>query len=194
MTILFIDAILKDMKAVISSKRLTLRNMSREDFGAVKEMLGDARVMYAWERTFSDAEIYEWIDRRLMGYEKNGMDYMLAINENGVPVGQIGLLKENIDGREYWGIGWILCYRLWHKGYAREGAAACADYAIHALVAAEVIADIRPENSASVAVALSLGMKPSGTFDKIVGDKIMPHTLYVLKRSDWENESQRCKL
>lgn len=81
-----------------------------------------------------------------------------------------------------------------HKGYAREGAAACADYAFHALGAAEVIADIRPENSASVAVALSLGMKPSGTFDKIVGDKIMQHTLYVLKRSDWENESQRCKL
>lgn len=174
------------MKDVIASKRLTLRKMSREDFCALKEMLGDPRVMYAWERVFSDEEVLEWIDRRIGGYEKNGIDYLLAVNENGAAVGQIGLLKENIGGREYWGIGWILGYRFWHMGYAREGAAACADYAFNALDADEVIADIRPENSASVAVALSLGMKPSGSFDKIVGDKVMPHTLYVLKRSDWK--------
>jgi RimJ/RimL family protein N-acetyltransferase len=68
-------------------------------------------------------------------------------------VGQIGLLKENIDGEEVWGIGYILTGAHYGKGYATEGAKDMADYAFHTLKAPKVICDIRPTNLPSIAVA-----------------------------------------
>ena len=41
---------------VIETERLVLRELTEADFEAAREILGDARVMYAWEHGFSDAE------------------------------------------------------------------------------------------------------------------------------------------
>ena len=49
---------------MIESKRLMLRKMTQDDFDAIAEMLRDAAVMYAWEHTFDDEGIREWIRRQ----------------------------------------------------------------------------------------------------------------------------------
>lgn len=150
-------------------------------------MLGDAEVMYAWEHSFTDEEVIAWIERRLKGYSDNGYDYMLATCiETGKVIGQIGLLKENILGKNYIGVGYILNKAYWGKGYATEGARACIDYAFEKLFATEVVADIRPHNKRSIAVALRLGMKKIGQYEKPYKGKAMLHDVYVQKNPKFD--------
>lgn len=163
----------------IISPRLRFREMTHDDFPLLCTMLQDPAVMYAWEYTFSDAEVRAWIDRNQERYREFGYGYLLADDrETGETVGQIGLLPEEFDGRQHLGVGWILRRSHWHRGYAVEGAGACLEYAFRELHAPRVIADIRSMNTASLNVARRLGMLYSGTSDKIVKGKIMPHELY----------------
>lgn len=76
-------------------------------------------------------------------------------------------------------MGYILDDRFWGKGYAAEGAQACLNYAFSVLHAPRVIADIRPENTASRRVAARLGMQEEGVFDKFYYGKHMPHIIYA---------------
>lgn len=166
---------------VAESERLILRQMGKEDFENVAKMLRDSRVMYAWEHTFTDQEIYEWIERREKGYRENGFDYFLAIDKHsGEAVGQIGLLLEEIEGEQVYGLGWILAFEHQGKGYAAEGAKALADYAFKNLGITKLVADIRPSNLSSIKVAEGLGMKKSGSFIKNYMGKEMEHYIYTI--------------
>ncbi|MEG1924027.1 MAG: GNAT family N-acetyltransferase, partial [Clostridia bacterium] len=138
-------------KTIIESNRLYLNKIELSDFKELCKMLQDKDVMYAWEKTFSDKEIIEWIKKRENGYSTYGYDYFLAINkETSKVIGQIGILNENIKGENYIGIGWILNKSEWGKGYATEGALACIDYVFNVLKVDKVIADIRPTNAKSI--------------------------------------------
>ncbi len=148
---------------MIQSERLYFRRIEDGDFEIVANIMRDAGVQKVWEHYFTDDDVREWIDRRKEGYEKHGIDYLLAVEKDSREiVGQIGLLKENIDGEEVWGIGYILTGAHYGKGYATEGAKDMADYAFHTLKAPKVICDIRPTNLPSIAVARRLGMTETG--------------------------------
>ena len=49
---------------VFQTARLTLREMEREDFQDLAEMLLDPEVMYAYEHAFSEREVWEWLERQ----------------------------------------------------------------------------------------------------------------------------------
>ena len=49
------------MKQILQTRRLTLRELTIEDVGALRPILQDPLVMYAWEHAFTDAEIRAWI-------------------------------------------------------------------------------------------------------------------------------------
>ncbi len=170
--------ILRLTRKILETERLLLREMTAGDFDAVASMLRNAKVMHAWEKTFSDDEIRGWIERNRERYRRYGYGYWLAVDKSsGEVVGQIGLLPETVNGKEHLGIGWILAGAHWKKGYAAEGAQGCLDYAFRRLGAGRVIADIRPENTASLRLAERLGMIFCGEYDKMVDGKIMPHRL-----------------
>lgn len=167
---------------MIESARLTLRPITESDFDALAIMLRDPEVMYAWEHTFSDEQITAWIARRSAGYAANGYDYWLAVDrESGEAVGQIGLLAEQVEGEQMLGLGWILRRDCWGRGYAVEGARACLEYAQRVMGAERVIADIRPENTASVAVANRLGMMRVSSFVKHYNGIDMVHDVYEIR-------------
>ena len=166
----------------LHTERLSLREMTREDFPALCNTLQDIEVMYAWEHAFSEEEVSAWIERNLARYAEFGYGHWLVLDRaTGECVGQAGLLPEEIEGEQQLGIGWILCRKHWGKGYAVEAARACVDHAFATLHAPQLIADIRPENTASIRVAEKLGMSAGGVFDKIYRNKVMPHRLYTLK-------------
>ena len=168
---------------MLESERLIFRKIEDSDFPFIAEIMRDQGVQKIWEHYFSDDEIREWIEKRKTGYRNNGIDYLLAIHkQTNEIVGQIGLLKETIEGESVWGIGYILISRYYGNGYATEGARKMVDYAFQTLKASKVICDIRPTNTPSIAVAKRIGMTEVGSFIKIYRGKEMPHLVFELHR------------
>lgn len=166
---------------MLQSERLIFRKIEKNDAPVIAEIMRDEGVQKVWEHYFSDDDVNEWIERRQNGYLNNGIDYLLAINKlTGEAVGQIGLLKSNIDGEEIWEIGYILLSRYYGNGYATEGAKAMIDYAFNTLNVSKIVCDIRPMNKASIAVAKRIGMVETGSFIKVYRGKEMPHLIFEL--------------
>ncbi|MEG2192355.1 MAG: GNAT family N-acetyltransferase [Oscillospiraceae bacterium] len=171
------------MDIVLSSERIFFRKISKDDFPLLCEIFKDKEVMYAWEHAFSDEELKEWIDKNLMRYSKEGFSYFAAIEKETLNfLGVMGPLIENIGGREHMGIAYILAKKYWGQGYGAEGAKACMDYAFSHLGAEKVIAEIRPDNTASRRLAQKLGMEIEGEFIKHYNGKDMPHLIYSRRR------------
>lgn len=171
------------IQTILETERLMLRELNDNDFDALRAMLQDPRVMYAWERTFSDDEVRSWIARMRKRYREDGFAYWAAVEKaSGTVIGQIGLLKEEFEGNSHVGVGYILSHAGCSRGYATEGARACLDHAFRRLGVRRVIADIRPENLSSIRVAQRLGMDPAQLVVKQVYGKAMPHRIY-LKRT-----------
>lgn len=166
---------------MLQSERLIFRKIEESDFESIAEIMRDEGVQKVWEHYFSDEDVKQWIERRQKGYQENGIDYLLAVSKKtNEPVGQIGILKENIEGEDVWGIGYILKSQHCGNGYATEGAKAMADYAFQTLKVPKIVCDIRPMNKASIAVAKRIGMIETGSFVKRYRGMEMPHLIFEL--------------
>ena len=164
--------------SVIETPRLTLRKLTQLDTSQLTPILGDIEVMYAWEHAFSSTDIDEWIAKNILRYERDGFSYWACVlKSSGELMGLCGLLKETCALGEYVGVGYIFAKAFWHQGYALEAATGCMEYAKR-LGISELTAQIRPSNTASLKVAMSLGMRPRGQFVKEYNGIRMPHVLY----------------
>ena len=167
------------MKLILQTRRLTLRELEKEDVGALRPILQDPLVMYAWEHAFTDAEIRDWIETNRVRYQTDGCGYWAAQEpETGRVAGMLGLLMEEVAGERRLGLGYLLRRDCWGMGYATEGARALLE-AFQKRNASEVIAEIRPENMPSRRVAERLGMRVEGELVKRYRGKAMPHLIYV---------------
>lgn len=165
----------------LETERLCLYKMDKSDFDELCTILKDPDVMYAWEHEFFDEDVCDWISKNKLYYEKYNLGYFLALEKTTNKfVGQIALLPDTINGKEYIEVGYILKKEYWHNGYAYEGAKALVEYAFNELKQKSVIAEIRPENIASQSVAKKLGMNVTGDFIKKVRNKEMLHLIYEI--------------
>ena len=170
-------------KAALVTERLLLRRLTEEDFPKVFAILGDPEVMYAWEHGFSEEEAHEWLERTFKRYEEDGFGhYAVELRDTGEFVGMVGMIRETLGGKELLGIGWMLRKDCWGHGYATEAAQAVLHDAFERLGAKEIVADIRPENTASIRVAERLGMRAEYEVVKRYRGKDMPHIVYVIKK------------
>lgn len=176
----------------IETKRLLLRPLEEADFFALRKILGDPRVMYAWEHGFSGDEVREWIARSRARCAREGAGHLAAVERaTGDFVGTIGPVWEPVGNRMAWSVGYILRRDRWGEGFAREGAAACVRHVFEAFGASEAVADIRPENASSRRVAAALGMEEEGEFVKIYRGKEMPHLIYRITRERFESMKRK---
>lgn len=167
------------MNMILETPRLYLRKMQQDDQQELCTFLQDIEVMYAWEAAFSEQEVTNWLNENLMRYQRDGYSYWAVIEKaTGKLVGVTGLIAEQVEQEQHLGIGYIYKKSAWGNGYATEAASACIDHAFHILNAAEVTAQIRPENIASRKVAEKLGMSVKAEFVKYYQGKAMPHLLY----------------
>ena len=168
---------------ITQSERLTYRKIEINDFDDLKMMLADAREMYAWEHTFSDEQIYEWIEKQEECYSRDGVGYFAAINKSGQElVGQIGLHRFSYNNEIAYEVCYMLKYNYFHQGYAAEGVSAMTDYAFLKLGLPFIYAQIKTDNIASIKVAEQAGFIYQTEFIKFYNGKNMPHYLYIKKR------------
>ena len=110
--------------------------------------------------TWSDARIHGVAAQVLTHWAEHGFGWRVA-RCDGAPVGFIALNfageGAGIDAGEY-EIGWWLAPGAWGRGLAREGATAVRDEAFARVGAPSIVARIRPENTASLAVAAAIGL------------------------------------
>lgn len=148
----------------LETERLSIRELEESDLEFVSQMLGCPNTMRFWPRPYSREEALEWIRSHQRRYREHGHGYwLLSLKDTAVPIGQVGLLRQELDTGPEVGLGYILYEPFWGNGYATEAAAACLDYGFRELGRNRVVILIRPENSASVRVAQRLGAQRVGS-------------------------------
>jgi len=167
------------MRTILETPRLRLREMSLDDLDFIAEMLADPLVMRFYPQIYSREEAAAWIERQLDRYARHGSGLWLAVDRaTGEPVGQVGLLRQIVDGVEEPEVGYLLDRRYWSRGLATEAAAAVRDWAFQTRGEPYVVSLIRPENLPSQAVALRIGMKPER--DTVFAS--LRHTVFMGRR------------
>lgn len=170
---------------ILETERLSLREMSKDDYRDLCKMLKDERVMYAYEGAFDDLQCRDWFNRQIERYKKYNFGLWAVILKNtGKMIGQCGLTMQPWKGREVLEVGYLFCRDFWHKGYATEAATACKNYAFDVLDADEVCSIIRDTNIPSQNVAKRNGMVPVDTRIKHYRGVDMPHIRYVVRKND----------
>ena len=150
---------------VLETPRLRLREMADGDLDFVAAMLSDPGVMRHYPKVLSREEAREWIDRQRKRYAADGhglwlVEALPGTASRGEPVGQVGLVTQEIDGRREPEIGYLIHSRFWRRGYATEAALAVREEAFGRFAYDHAISLIRPENLPSQGVARRLGMAP----------------------------------
>ena len=152
-------------KIILETDRLFLREMDERDLKDLSEILQDPEVMYAYEHEFTDQDVRDWLNRQKNRYERYGYGLWAAVlKETGEMVGQAGLTIQDCEGEKVLEIGYLLKKKYWHRGYAREAALGCREYAFGKLRASRVCSVIKIDNAASIRVAGAIGMKKEKEF------------------------------
>jgi [ribosomal protein S5]-alanine N-acetyltransferase len=168
------------MSYFLTSERLNFRVMTLEDLDFIAEMVCDAEVMRFYPRVLDRAGAEAWLGRMVDRQARDGYSlWHVADRNTGEPVGQVGLLAQEVDGVTESEIGYMLRRPCWRKGYAHESACAVRDYAFNVLNKERVISLVRPVNIPSQRVALSYGAKP----EKLIPWRDFEHLVFALERS-----------
>ena len=168
---------------ILETERLALRELDQSDFAALRAILQDEQVMYAYEHAFTNREVQAWLDRQRDRYAKDGFGLWAMVEKaTGEMMGQCGLTLQDWGERQVPEIGYHLRRDKWHQGYAAEAARACREYAFTALGFPEVYSIIRDTNFPSQRVALRNGMAVRGSFVKHYRGIAMPHLVFSVKR------------
>ncbi|HEU5251875.1 MAG TPA: GNAT family N-acetyltransferase [Solirubrobacterales bacterium] len=163
----------------LETERLRLRPVEVGDVEELVRLHDDplvARYMGARDRDW-----YEW--RVGVGHEEwseRGHGFVAILDAtSGRFLGRTGL--------KYWPefgeteLGWVLRPEARGQGFATEAARAVLDWGFEEFDPAYVTAMIRPDNSASTAVAERLGMAPLRD-DELQGDAVV---VYSIDRGAW---------
>lgn len=146
-------------RTILETERLVLREVSLADLDFIAEMVSDPVVMRYYPQTYDRGGAQAWIERTLHRYAADGHGFWLvADRRTGEPRGQVGVLRQDVDGVSETEVGYMIHRPYWRQGIAREAAAACHEHVFRTLNRPRVIALIRPTNLPSQATARKLGM------------------------------------
>ena len=163
---------------LITTERLTLRPLQRDDATVLHAWLSDPKVMRYWS-TLPHQEMDETI---------RWVELSLTEMAAGRAHDHAVLLKERMIGRvTFWQgdeIGFFFDPLFWGKGYAREALTAFCRYGFQKLGFAEIRADVDPDNAASLRVLERVGFQRTGFAEKTleIGGTWFDSVYLALKR------------
>lgn len=152
------------IRGKLETERLLLREIDPADLDFVAAMLGDPQVTRFYPKQYTRADAIGWIERQRARYARDGYGlWMVLLRVDRIPVGQVGLLRQQVNGTPMPEIGYLLARRFWGQGIATEAAIATRDYAFGELNFDRVVSLIHPDNVPSQGVARRIGMRPVGS-------------------------------
>ena len=148
-----------NMKKVIETQRLFLREMTMDDYDALYRVLADQSIMQHYPYTFDEERVRAWIERNMNRYKDYGFGlWAVCLKDTGEMIGDCGLTLQNIEGEMLPEIGYHIRADQQRKGYAREAAAAVRDWAFEHTDYPALYSYCKYTNVGSFKTAESIGM------------------------------------
>ncbi len=182
------------MKIHIETKRLLLRDLSKEDTHGIFTLDSDPEVhIYLGNnpiKTLEDAE--KNIQHIQKQYHDNGIGRWAVIekeSENFIGWSGFKYIKSIINNKtDYYDLGYRFIKQYWGKGYATETAIASLQYGFNHLNLKEICAMADVKNLASNHILQKIGMKKLNRFSY----QNVLHNFYLLTQEDWiKNKAKR---
>ena len=168
----------------IETERLFLREMTEDDFEALRRVLGDADIMRHYPCVFDDARIRNWIARNRERYRIFGFGlWAVCRRDTGEMIGDCGLTMQIIDGQIRPEIGYHIRADLQRQGYATEAARAVRDWTFENTPFRVVYSYMKAENLPSIRTAMAYGCAEAGAFTDEEGELTK---VFALTRKKWE--------
>ena len=169
---------------MIETERLYLREMTDEDFEALRKVLGDPDIMCHYPYAFDEERIRNWIDRNRERYRVFGFGlWAVCRKDTGEMIGDCGLTMQIVDGRILPEIGYHIRGDQQRQGFAGEAARAVRDWTFEHTPFEVVYSYMKAENIPSVRTAMSYGCTEAGGFRDDEGEITR---VFALRRKDWE--------
>ena len=170
----------------LETERLVLRDWRADDCDDFHRLHVDPQVMATLGPLMSREETAALIaDLQARSDRNGGYTYWpVERREDGRVIGFCGLDRGHVAPIEgELEIGWRLASDCWGRGYAREAALACLDYAEARFPDERIVAITTRSNAASRGLMQRIGMvhRPDMDFDypKLdAGDPLRPHVVY----------------
>lgn len=173
------------MDRILETQRLVLREMSMDDFPAMRDIVCDDQTMIAWNCAWSEDECLAGLQKQIRGYQEDGFGrWAVVLRETDNIIGMCGLQYCETDKESVPEIGYLFNRQYWHNGYAIEAAIAVKHYAFDALKFNEVFSIVRDINYPSMNVAIRNGMTVRGRFIKHYRGIDMPHIIFSVRKDD----------
>ena len=148
---------------IIQTDRLFFREFTQADIDKLFLLLSDPIEMKYCSGPIDMKGTQKWLDIVIESYKKYGYDYWAVYERNtDTFLGQVGILNQEIDGKQEDCLAFMIGQKYWNKGYATEGAIACINYAFKSLKLKKLIATVERENLQSICVLRKIGMKYAG--------------------------------
>jgi [ribosomal protein S5]-alanine N-acetyltransferase len=140
---------------VIETERLLIRPVTAAETEQMFEQFVDPaneRIDFFPERP-SDEQVRQWVEGTWGVWER----------DSGELVGGCTLFFD--DGHQEWELAYGFRRDRWGRGYATEAGEACVRYGFDVLGVHKIVADVDPQNPASVRVLEKLGFQKAGEID-----------------------------
>jgi RimJ/RimL family protein N-acetyltransferase len=146
-------------KIILSTPRFILREMQENDLPLLGKIFDEATAMTFFTKDQKREKAKIWIAHMLKSYKENGFGMWLCFfKESREFVGQCGLMKNEIDGKEEIELGYSILRKFWNRGYANEVAQGCIEFGFKNINVPRIVSVIEKENVASVHVSKKIGM------------------------------------
>jgi len=178
-------------KSIITTERLTLRKLKKEDNIAWLRIFNSAEVGQFIHRIEDLDTINKIIDKIIKKYADNlGECFSIIENKTNQIIGNIGLKYDfQYNSAE---ISYVIDKNFWNKGFATESARALIKYAFIDLQIKRIIADARADNYASNRI-LSNKLSMKLIDSKTNKDGIM-FNFYAINSDDYKNLSKNIQI
>jgi len=168
---------------ILETERLTLRELTDDDYAALYAVLADSDIMQHYPYTFDEARVRGWIEKNMRRYREEGFGlWAVVLKETGEMIGDCGITMQNIHGAMLPEIGYHIRADRQRRGYASEAAAACIRYAFENYGFPAVYSYMKYTNIPSQRTAVKNGMKfieeypdPDNTYTRV----------YRITREEW---------
>lgn len=171
---------------VIETKRLILREYTREDFAALFEILSDPETMQHYPKPYDAEGTMRWINWNLCNYETYSFGlWAIVLKDTGTFLGDCGITMQRIDGELLPEIGYHIHKQYWRQGYGSEAAKAVRDWAFTHTDYDQLYSYMNASNVGSYSTARSVGMQKIKKYTDKTGELLY---VYSITRDAWEAE------